>query len=101
MATDAYSALKEHFQNVKDVDLPGSKGAQGLKYKGKMFAMFYKGDLSVKLPPERVAELIKTGKGSAHDPGTGKPMKDRLLIPASQKRIWIKMCAESLAYVKG
>lgn len=91
-----YSNLLEHFKNVPEVDLPGEKGAQGLKYKGKMFAMFYKGDLSVKLPEKRVLEVIQSGKGDPHDPGTGKPMKDRVLIRASKKKLWIKFCEESL-----
>jgi len=42
-----------------------------------MFAMFYKGDLTVQLSEERVKELIKSKKALPHDPGTGKPMKNR------------------------
>ena len=97
---DIYAGLKEHFKSVRTVQLPAAKGAQGLKHKGKMFAMFYKGDLTVQLSPERVQELIKKKAGLPHDPGTGKPMKDRVLIPASKKRSWVKLCEESLEYVK-
>ena len=100
MTDDIYKNLKEHFKKVKGVELPGPKGAQGLKHQGKMFAMFYKGDLTVKLSPERVQEIIKAGHGEPHDPGTGKPMKDRVLIPASKKRGWVKFCEESFDYVK-
>lgn len=91
-----YKELLNHFKDHLDVDLPGEKGAQGLKYKGKMFAMFYKGDLSVKLPEKRVQQIIQSGKGDPHDPGTGKPMKDRVLIRVSKKRTWISFCEESL-----
>jgi hypothetical protein len=99
--SDVYDALKEHFKRNRDVELPGAKGAQGLKYKGKMFAMFHKGELLLKFSEERTRELIKAKKGLPHDPGTGKPMKDRVLVPAAKKRSWIKLCEESLKFVKG
>ena len=100
MADQVYDDLKRHFSKSKVVQLPGPKGAQGLKYNGKMFAMFHKGELLVQLSPERVQAVIKTKQGKAHDPGTGKPMKGRVLIPASKKKSWVKLCEESLEYVR-
>ena len=100
MADDVYQDLKKHFSRSKVVQLPGPKGAQGLKYKSKMFAMFHKGELLVQLSPERVQAVIKAKQGKAHDPGTGKPMKDRVLIQASKKKSWVKFCEESLKYVQ-
>lgn len=58
-------------------------------------------DNLLRLSEERTRELIKTKKGLAHDPGTGKPMKDRVLVPASKKRSWIKLCEGSLKFVAG
>lgn len=98
---DIYEELLSHFSENPDVELPKARGAQGLKYRGNMFAMFYKGDLTVKLPGERVADIISSGEGQPHDPGTGKPMKDRVLIPASGRELWIGFCEESLKFVKG
>ena len=94
--SEIYNKLKDHFRDYPNVEIAEGKGAQGLKHKGKMFAMFYKGDLTVKLKPENVTKLIENGAGLPHDPGTGKPMKDRMLVPASQKESWIKMCELSL-----
>ena len=74
---------------------------QGIKHGSKMFVMFYQGQLLVQLPPARVAELIESGVGRAHDPGTGKPMTNRVLIPASRRDQWIELCEESLRYVSG
>ncbi len=91
-----YDDLKNHFRDNPNVVIAEGKGAQGLKYNGKMFAMFYKGDLTVKLEPENVKKLIKNGDGLPHDPGTGNPMKDRLLVPESNKDKWIDMCELSL-----
>jgi hypothetical protein len=61
-----------------------------------LFIYNSKGDLTVKLKPENVNKLIKNGEGLQHDPGTGKPMKDRILVPASKKDKWIDMCKLSL-----
>lgn len=96
---DPYVDLKQFFRQIHTVQVCDGKGAQGIKYAGKMFAMFYQGDLILKLSPERVAELTNSGKGTPHDPGTGKPMKDRILIPASKSKTWIELTKESLEYV--
>ena len=93
---DIYDEIRDHFRSNADVEIAEGKGAQGLKHKGKMFAMFYKGDLTVKLKPENVTRLIDSGAGLPHDPGTGNPMKDRMLVPASRKDKWIAMCELSL-----
>jgi hypothetical protein len=65
-----------------------------------MFVMFYKGELIVQLDPARVDELVASGEGLAFDPGTGKPMANRVLIPASRKDSWIALCEESQAYME-
>lgn len=96
---DVYAKLKAHFANDPDVAVTGGKGAQGIKFGKKMFAMFYKGELTVQLSPERVQELIQSGKALPHDPGTGTPMKDRVLVPAAKKASWVKLCEESKRYV--
>jgi hypothetical protein len=50
--------------------------AVGLKTGGKFFAMTVKGELVVKLPAERVDELIAEGAGERFDPGHGRLMKE-------------------------
>ena len=97
--SDVYDEVKMHFSKNKSVEVNSGTGAQGIKYGKKMLVMFHKGDLLVQFPPERVAELIESGEGLPHDPGTGKPMKNRLIIPASAKQTWIALCEESLNYV--
>ncbi|MEM7182487.1 MAG: hypothetical protein AAF518_16350 [Spirochaetota bacterium] len=97
---DIYTEVKQYFQKVQEVEVNSGKGAQGIKYNKKMFAMFYKGELTVKLSPKRVTELIASGDGLPHDPGTGKAMKDRVLIPQKNKKLWIQYCKESLQYMQ-
>ncbi len=96
---DIYAELKQFFDQIDTVVVNKGKGAQGIKYDGKMFAMFYKGDLTLQFSPERVTELINSGAGNPHDPGTGKPMKNRILVPASKSKAWITLTKESLEYV--
>ncbi|MCP4761258.1 MAG: hypothetical protein GY870_05720 [archaeon] len=96
---DIYEEIKNHFALDNQVVVNKGSGAQGIKYNKKMFIMFYKGDLVIKLSPERVQQLIKSGDGQPFDPGTGKPMKDRLLILKSKKNLWIALSEESKEYV--
>ncbi len=98
---DMYDEIKQHFSKIDDVVVNSGKGSQGIKYGKKMFAMFSKGDLLVQLSPSRVTELVETGEADAFDPGTGKFMKDRVLIPVSKKSSWISLCEESMRYAMG
>jgi len=59
--------------------------AVGLKTDGKVFAMTVKGELVVKLPAERVDELIAEGAGSRFDPGHGRLMREWVCLqPADE-----------------
>jgi hypothetical protein len=49
----------------------------------------------VKLPEHRVKDVIDIGDGMPYDPGTGKIMKNRVLIPARNKDMWIKYSVEA------
>ena len=98
--SEVYDAVKDHFANDVDVVVNSGSGAQGIKYGKKLFVMFYKGDLVVKLNPERVAELVSTGQGLPHDVGTGKPMKDWVKFSVGMNDTWIKFCEESKSYVR-
>jgi hypothetical protein len=93
--SDVYTEVKAHFANDPDVEVLSGRGAQGIKLGGKLFVMFLKGDLLVKLPEQRVKEVIDIGDGMPYDPCTGKVMKKRVLIPASNKDTWIKYIMEA------
>ena len=98
--SDPYASVKDHFSSVTGVTVNSGKGSQGMKVGTKMFVMFYKGGLIVQLPPARVSELVEAGEVLPFDPGTGKPMKDRVLIPASSSDSWIAFCQESQVYAE-
>jgi hypothetical protein len=96
---DPFADVKTYFGKDKNVIVNSGKGAQGLKLGKKMFVMFFKGQLIVMLSPERVNELIESGEALPHDPGTGKPMKNRVLVTESNKAKWIQYCEESKRYM--
>ena len=92
---DPYAEVKKHFKAVAGVTVNEGRGAQGIKLGKRMFCMFYKGDLLIQLSPDRVRELIESGDGLPADPGTGTPMKDRVIIPSSAAERWIEFTEES------
>lgn len=98
--SDPYSEVKLHFDSIEGVTVNTGTGAQGMKVGKKMFAMFYKGELVVMLSPERVSELIDIGSAEPFDPGTGKPMKNRVLVTKANKDTWIGFCEESRRYME-
>jgi len=76
-------------------------GSTGLKFKGKLFAMISsKGHFVVKLPRERVEELVRARKGKQFDPGHGRPMKEWLDLGGTPS-IWLALAKEGRAFLGG
>ena len=73
-------------------------GASGLKFDGKIFAMVARGELVVKLPRQRVDELIAAGTGSRFDPGHGRVMKEWVAVSTEHGRSWSKLAQEALDF---
>ncbi len=65
---------------------------------GKIFAMLVRGSLVVKLPKERVDDLVETGKGQRFDPGQGRLMKEWISVPAGGVP-WVALAKEAHRYV--
>jgi hypothetical protein len=66
----------------------------------KIFAMMSsRGNFVVKLPKERVSELVGAGRGEYFDPGRGKLMKEWLVVGGRMN--WRELAAEALAFVGG
>jgi len=95
---DRYADIKNHFRDADGVTVREGRGAQGIKADSVMFAMFFKGDLLLRLPVARVTELVDHGDGRPYDPGTG-PMNDRVVVPYGKQSLWIALAEESQAYV--
>ena len=98
----AFEAVVAAFAKDRRVTPPAATrsafGSNGLKVDGRIFAMLVRGALVVKLPRERVAELIESGRGDPFDAGKGRPMKEwvTLRAPAST---WIELAREARRFV--
>lgn len=94
----AFQSVGAHFANDPDVIAARMFGSDGLKTKGKVFAMLVKGSLVVKLPAARCAELVGSGAARTFDPGHGRPMKEWIQL-AENMDDWVGLAAEAKAYV--
>src|SRR5436189_6299616 len=75
---ERYEDLVDEFAGVDGVTPPtgGSGFGRGtLRYRRKIFAMFVRGELVVKLPAPRVDELVAGGHGERFDAHKGTPEK--------------------------
>jgi hypothetical protein len=76
-------------------------GSGALKIGGKIFAMLSsRTEFVVKLPRQRVDELISTGDGDRYDPGHGRLMKEWLAVRPSSTRDWESLAEEALEFVR-
>jgi hypothetical protein len=93
---ETWLMIKEHFLKIEDVQKQG----ESLKIRKKMFAMFNKGNFVLKLPKERVEELLETGEGLPYDPGNGRIMKEWIIIPEEISKKWIDYTSEAKQFAE-
>lgn len=97
-----FAAVVEAFAKDRTVSHGGTKGfgAGALKVNGKIFAMISsKGEFVVKLPEERVTELVNSRKGKRFDPGRGRLMKEWLVVK-SRHASCLELAKEACEFVK-
>ncbi len=93
-AEEHWLKIKEYFLKIDDVQKQG----EALKIKKKMFVFLNKGNMTVKLPKERVTELLSSGEGLPYDPGNGKIMKEWVIIPLKDSDKWINFVEEGMRF---
>jgi hypothetical protein len=99
-----FEQLVTRFRADPAVTLPagtggGKFGASGLKVNGKIFAMLSGGELVVKLPKERVDELIASGGARRFDPGHGRELKEWVTVGPDDSSSWPALAEEARQFV--
>ncbi len=101
---DRYAKLVERFAGRRDVTSFTGKGFGStgqLKVDGRIFAMLVRGELVLKLPRQRVDELVASGDGKYFDAGKGKPMREWFVVSPTSKKEWKTLAKQALDFVGG
>lgn len=107
----ADEALRERYEDLVDelVGLPGVTPPQGgrgfgrsaARFNGKIFVMFVRGRLVLKLPVARVTALVDAGHGVRFDANKGVPMREWLSLDPASDQDWLPLAREALGFVSG
>jgi hypothetical protein len=81
---------------------PGGRGfgRGALRYRRKIFAMFVRGQLVVKLPGPRVDELVSAGHGVRFDANKGTPMREWFSLDPESALEWSALAREALDFAR-
>jgi hypothetical protein len=100
---ERYEDLVDELAGVDGVTPPtgGSGFGRGaLRYRRKIFAMFVRGQLVVKLPAPRVDELVGGGHGDRFDANKGTPMREWFSLDPGSALAWPPLAREALDFVR-
>jgi hypothetical protein len=75
-------------------------GRSALRWQGRIFAMFVRGRLVVKLPSARVAGLVAAGEGAPFDANKGTPMREWLSLDPDSGLAWPALAREALDFAR-
>lgn len=99
LGASEWKAVVDAFAKDRQVTCGKMMSAVGLKVKGKIFAMMWRGKLVVKIRKPRVDTLVSAGKGENFDPGHGRLMKEWIAVPPGNVP-WIELAKEAYEFVK-
>jgi hypothetical protein len=78
----------------------GGFGRSGLRFQNRIFAMFVRGRLVLKLPAPRVDALVAAGEGAHFDANKGTPMREWLSLDPASGLPWLPLAAEALEFAR-
>ena len=94
-----FAPVFQAFLKAKDVVGGRMMSSYGLKVNGRIFVMYGRGLLTVKLPAKRCDELIAAGLGKRFDAGQGRQMREWVSVPSGIVD-WVEIAKEAYRYVK-
>ncbi len=99
-ADATFTAIAESLLSEAGVSQGTGFGANpGLRANGKIFALLVRGELVVKLPAPRCADLVARGSAHAFDRGQGRPLREWICVGDDAQSGWIALAREALAFV--
>jgi hypothetical protein len=104
---ERFALLVEAFRSLPDITPPSHGpqssqqfGASALKVKQSIFAMLVDGKLVLKLPRQRVEELVAAAAGVHYDPRhDGRLMKEWIIIGPTADDAWLDLAREAMQFV--
>jgi hypothetical protein len=99
---ERFEAVVDEFTGQPGITPPGATGGFGrgaLRANGRIFAMFVRGQLVLKLPKPRVDDLVDAGHGVRFDANKGTPMKEWLALSNDSELAWPDLAREALEFV--
>ena len=100
-AEEIFSTIAEALRREDDVeDGTGFGKTPGLRVSGRIFAMLMYGELVLKLPAARSAELVERGEARTFAVGKRR-MREWVSVPPERSRQWPGLAGEALRFVRG
>ena len=97
---EAFDALA---QRLLDADGRVERGrmmhSEGLRTASRFFAFLRHDELVLKLPADRVRELLADGVGRPFDAGKGRPMKEWICVGSDEQADWGAYASEAREFV--
>ena len=81
---------------------PGGSGfgRGAVRFQKKIFVMFVRGRLVLKLPAARVDELVAAGEGARFDANKGTPMREWFSLDPESSLPWLPLATEALQFAQ-
>ena len=99
---DRYQDLVDELAGADGVTPPrgGGFGRSGLRLQNRIFTMFVRGRLVLKLPAGRVDALVAAGDGVRFDANKGTPMKEWFSLDPESDLEWLPLARDALEFAR-
>ena len=94
----AFDAILARFDGEPDVEQGTGWRSPGLRVRRKIFAMLVDGELVVKLPAERCAELVAAGHARPLRSG-GRTLREWVAVGDEHGDHWLALAEDAYAFV--